>query len=217
MIPAVAVQVKNIKNVVGNNNMIVFNKNQYTPVKYTEAMDKFLVAGQFIQFLSGSKRKIIRISHIDEKGVIWGANIENNFNHAVSKQSIIKVFVDRIKGKLKNNYLKVMEKTNDGTIGYLDGALDRVITIIRKKHEDILIDDKKIDKLKNFTRKVKFSFGDSNITLAISKEDNNKMTIDSSLSDRSSSIKYNDGKLNIDLLVDKVISLKNQQLMMRYQ
>ncbi len=188
--------------------MIMFNRKQYTPVKYSEAVNKFLVAGQFIQFQSGKHRKIIRISNVDEKNVIWGCNIENNFTHAVAPITIINVFIDRTKGKLKNNYLKVMEKTNDGTLGYLDGALDRVVTIIRKKHEDISIEDKKIDKLKKFSREVKFSFGENYLILTISKDGENKMSIDSSLSDRASSIKYNDGRLNIDLLVEKIISLK---------
>ena len=188
--------------------MIMFNRNQYTPVKYTADMDKFLVPGQFIQFKSGSKRKIVRINNIDEKGVIWGLNIENNFNHAISKEVILKVFVDRIKGKLKTNYLKVMDRTDSSVIGYLDGALDRIVTIIRKKHEDIVIEDEKIDKLKMFSRTVKFIFGSNNIIIEIPKTNEDRLVIHSSLSDRQSSVKYNDGKLNIDLLVDKIIALK---------
>ena len=189
--------------------MIMFSRNQYTSVDYTADMDKFLVKGQFIQFKSGKHRKIVRIDKIDEKGVIWGLNVDTNFFHAVAKDMIIKVFVDKIKGKIKNNYLKVMEKTNDGMIGYLDGALDRVVTIIRKKHEDIQIEDQKIDKLKVFSRKVKFSFGDNNLTLEIPKTNENKLIIDSSMSDRQSSVKCHEGDVNVDLIVEKIVALKN--------
>lgn len=189
--------------------MIPFNAQLYSQHKYIEEEhSKFLVEGTFVRFtiLEGGRIKLGMIKKI-EGDVIHAANIKTGGWHAFKKSSIYSIFLTKVRGKLRNKLLNIMDKVGDSPVGYLDTAIDHMTAIVRRDNPHIIIEDIKTDTRKVFSRQAKFTNGDKFIKLEIPVS-LDKIIITSSLTTRRSSIRLHNGRLNINVVLYKIEQIK---------